>query len=143
MVGNIGSSGNDGVRVTLGLPIEVADIRTMPVHNPDNGRRGMQVFGETSSGRTAPATVWNEAVNVEEHDILFDFAPEMNVSLMIVEFYLGGLLQHSAEVPLDGAGNRSSRAAVGGRGSGGPTLVHVSALMESLSWLRTTTETPH
>jgi len=35
-VGNvIGSSGNDGVRVTPDLPIEVADIRTMSV-NPDN-----------------------------------------------------------------------------------------------------------
>ena len=124
-VGNIGSSGNDGVRVTPDMPIEVADIRTMPVHIPDNGRWGMQVFGETSSGRTALATVFNEAVSAKEHDILFDFAPEMNVSLMIVEYYLGGLLQHSAEVPLDGAGNRSSRAAVAGRGSGGPTSVHV------------------
>lgn len=125
VVGNIGSLGNDGVRVTPDLPIGVADICTMPVHIPDNGRWGMQVFGETSSGRTALATVWNEAVNAEEHDILFDSAPEMNVSLMIVEYYLGGLLQHSAMVPLESAGNRSSRAAVTGRGSDGPTSVYV------------------
>ena len=52
----------------------------------------MQVFGETSSGRTALATVWNEAVSAEEHDIIFDFAPEMNVSHMIFEYYLGGSL---------------------------------------------------
>jgi hypothetical protein len=36
VVGNvIGSSGNDGVRVTPDLPIEVADVRTMSA-NPDN-----------------------------------------------------------------------------------------------------------
>ena len=133
MVGNIGSSGNDGVRVTPDLPIEVADIRTMPVHIPDNGRWGMQVFGETSSGRTALATVWNEAVDAEEHDILYDFAPEMNVSLMIVEYYLGGLLQHSAMVPLESVGNRSSRAAVAGRGSDGPTSVYVICINGELS----------
>jgi len=102
VVGNIGSSGNDGVRVTSDMPIEVADVRTLPVSIPNNGRWGMQVFGETSSGRTALATVWNLAVSAEEHDIIFDFAPEMNVSHMIFEYYLGGSLQHSAMVPLDG-----------------------------------------
>lgn len=124
VVENIGSAGNDGVRVTPTEPIEVADIRTEPVNLPDNGRWGMQVFGETSSGRTALATVFNEAVSAEEHDIKFDFAPEMNVSNIIVEYYLEGRLEHSAEIPLNGSGNRSREAAAG-RGSGGPTSVHV------------------
>lgn len=122
VVGNIGSSGNDGVRVTPELPIEVADIRTMPVELPDNGRWGMQVFGETSSGRTALSTVWNQAINGAEHDIVFDFASEMNVSRMILEYYLGGELQYSVEVPSGGAGNRIANA---GRGTSGPTSVHV------------------
>ena len=40
LVGNIGSSGNDGVRVTSDMPIEVADVRTLPVSIPNNGRWG-------------------------------------------------------------------------------------------------------
>ena len=125
LVNNIGSSGSDGVRVTPTSPIELADIRTLPVDLPDNGRWGMQVFGETSSGRTALATVWNEAVSSEEYDILFEFAPEMNVSRMTVEYYLEGQLVHSVEIPADGAGNVLSRAVSAGRGNRTPSSVHV------------------
>lgn len=124
VVANIGSSGNDGVRVDPDSSIEEADIRTQPVILPENGRWGMEVFGETSSGRTALATVWNEAVSAEEHDLQFDFAPELGVVDMDVEFFLEGMLVHSVRIPVDGGGNRS-RVATAGRGRGGPTSVHV------------------
>ncbi len=124
VVGNIGSSGNDGVRVAPDSSIEMADIRTQPVILPANGRWGLQAFGDISSQRTALATVWNEAVSAEEHDLKFDFASELNVAQMEVQFYLEGRLEYSVQIPVGGAGNRS-QVATAGRGRGGPTSVHV------------------
>ncbi len=125
VVSNIGSSGNDGVRVAPTSAIGMADIQTLPIDLPSGGRWGMEVFGETGSGSTGMATVWNEAVDGGEESIQFDFAPELNVSALILEYFLEGRLQHSATVPANGAGNFSARLTTAGTGAGRRTSVHV------------------
>ena len=126
LVSNIGTSGDDGVRVDRAQGITEADFRARPVDIPAGGRWGMQVFGEMDGVRTSLATVWNEAVDAQRHDIQFDFASSLAISTVTIEYFLGGeLLYRVPGVPLLAGGGERRRAASGGESDDEPESVHV------------------
>jgi hypothetical protein len=125
VVSNIGNSGADGVRVNLASGIAEADFRAAPVGIPAGGRWGMQVFGDLDGTRTALATVWNEAVSGTRHEIQFDFAPELEVETVTIDYFLSGVLQLSVpRVPLLGDGAQRVLAASAGQSDDEPESVH-------------------
>ena len=130
IVSNIGTSGNDGVRASSDQAIATADIRTLPVDIPAGGRWGMEVFGDLNGARTALATVWNEAIDGERHQITFDYAPALGVQTVTLEYYLNReLVLRIPGVPTAsaaaGSASRSFRAAPAGTSGDDPRSVHV------------------
>ncbi len=127
VVSNIGTSGNDGVRVEVEGHLQEADIRTRPVAIPANGRWGLQLFGDLGGARTALATVWHEAVDDETHRIEFDYAPGLGIEAVTLEYYLDRqIVARVPGVPLGAAKDGGARRiAPAGHTSAAPQSVHV------------------
>lgn len=123
VVENIGSSGNDGFSVAQETPVQRANFSVQEVTIPANGRWGAQAFGMVDGTRTALTTAWAETEDGETNRFTFDFAPEIQVEMLHMQYFLGGEVVFEMEAP----NNAALRTQIinGGSGSDGPKSVHV------------------
>ena len=128
VVENAGT-GEYGVRARRPRGVNEADFRALPVDLPENGRWGLEVFRGVDNELVSLATVWNEATDAETHQVLFDFDPVLDATLMTLEYYLDGQLLYSVpDVPINPVvveGERTSSLAPGGESDGEPESVHI------------------
>lgn len=128
VVENMGT-GEYGVRARRPRGVNEADFRAMPIDLPQNGRWGLDVLRGVDNELVSLATVWNEALDENTHQVLFDFDPVLGASLMTLEYYLDGELLYTVpDVPINPAGGGEQGIAAiapGGESDGEPQSVHV------------------
>ncbi|MDX1438624.1 MAG: hypothetical protein R3284_01860 [Rubricoccaceae bacterium] len=123
VVENLGSSGNDGVRVQPDSPVQQADVRVQEVGLPAGAEWGLRVFGQLNGQQTALATAWSESMDGALNQFTFDFAPALAVQFVAMNYYLNGELVFSTELPNNG--QSQARETPAGSGEDGPQSVHV------------------